>query len=122
MRDTIDMAREAGFMLRAESVKGQSDWWECFDEAIEKLVALARADERKAAQAEHEADKVIIEYHEAAIRRLEAGILAERETLIGLLKGIDKTEIESADGWWETSSGAEFGAGILAAIRARGNT
>jgi hypothetical protein len=40
------MAREAGFMLRAESVKGQSDWWECFDEAIEKLVALVRADER----------------------------------------------------------------------------
>jgi ribosomal protein L17 len=38
------MAREAGFMLRAESVKGQSDWWECFDEQIEKLVALARAD------------------------------------------------------------------------------
>jgi hypothetical protein len=66
------MAREAGFMLRAESVKGQSDWWECFDEEIETLVALVRADERKAAQAEGEADKVIIEYHEAAIRRLEA--------------------------------------------------
>jgi hypothetical protein len=79
MRSAIEMAKEAGFMLRAESVKGQSDWWECFDEAIEKLVALARADEREAAQAEHEADKVIIEYHEAAIRRLEAGILAERE-------------------------------------------
>ncbi len=79
MRDTIDMAREAGFMLRAESVKGQSDWWECFDEAIEKLVALVRADEREAAQAEHEADKVIIEYHEATIKRLEAAILAERE-------------------------------------------
>jgi hypothetical protein len=122
MRDTIDMAREAGFVLRAESVKGQSDWWECFDEAIEKLVALARDDEREAAQAEHEADKVIIEYHEATIKRLEAAILAEREALIGLLKGIDKTEVESADGWWETSSGAEFGAGILAAIRARGNT
>jgi hypothetical protein len=47
MRDTIDMAREAGFMLRAESVKGQSDWWECFDEEIEKLVALVRADQRE---------------------------------------------------------------------------
>ena len=33
----------------------------------------------------------------------------EREALIGLLKGIDKTEIESADGWWETSSGAALG-------------
>jgi hypothetical protein len=80
MRDTIDMAREAGFMLRAESVKGQSDWWECFDEAIEKLVALARADERKAAQAEHEADKVIIEYHEATIKRLEAELKARGNT------------------------------------------
>jgi hypothetical protein len=76
MRDTIDMAREAGFMLRAESVEGQSDWWECFDEAIEKLVALARADERLVAQAESEADKVIIEYHEATIKRLEAELKA----------------------------------------------
>jgi hypothetical protein len=48
MRDTIDMAREAGFMLRAESVEGLSDWWECFDEEIETLVALVRADEREA--------------------------------------------------------------------------
>ena len=49
MRNAIDMAREAGvFMLMTESVKGQSDWWKCFDEAIEKLVALARADEREA--------------------------------------------------------------------------
>jgi hypothetical protein len=47
MRNAIDMAREAGvFMLMTESVKGQSDWWKCFDEAIEKLVALVRADER----------------------------------------------------------------------------
>jgi len=26
-----------------------------------------------------------------------------------ILKGIDKTESESEDGWWETSEGAEFG-------------
>lgn len=60
---------------------------------------------------------------EAALAKFAALVRAdEREALIGLLKGIDKTEIESADGWWETSSGAEFGAGILAAIRARSNT
>jgi hypothetical protein len=108
MRDAIDMAREAGFMLRAESVKGQSDWWECFDEAIEKLVALARADERKAAQAEHEADKVIIEYHEATIKRLEAAILAEREACAKVCESTAPSQIngyECAD-----------------AIRARGNT
>ena len=46
----------------------------------------------------------------------------EREAVIALLKGIDETEVESPDGWWETSTGAEFGASILAAIRARGNT
>ena len=26
------------------------------------------------------------------------------------LKGIDETETDSIDGWWETSTGAEFGA------------
>jgi len=45
---------------------------------------------------------------------------AEREAVIGLLRGIDETETESADGWWETSTGAAFGAGRIAAIRARG--
>jgi len=54
---------------------------------------------------------------EAAVK---AAVLAEREALIALLKGIDQSETESPDGWWETSTGADFGAGILAAIRARG--
>ena len=44
---------------------------------------------------------------------------AEREAILPMLKGIDCTETEDADGWWETSAGADFGAGILAAIRAR---
>lgn len=30
-----------------------------------------------------------------------------------LLKGIDKVETITEDGWWETSIGAEFGAGKL---------
>jgi malonyl CoA-acyl carrier protein transacylase len=108
MRTPIDMAREAGFMLRAESVKGQSDWWECFDEAIEKLVALVRADGRKAAQAEHEADKVIIEYHEATIKRLEAAILAEREACAKVCE--------------EYADDVRTGVTCAKAIRARGNT
>ena len=49
-------------------------------------------------------------------------VAAEREALIALLNGIDQTETESPDGWWETSTGADFGAGILAAIRAREKT
>jgi hypothetical protein len=108
MRSAIEMAKEAGFMLRAESVKGQSDWWECFDEAIEKLVALVRADERLVAQAESEADKVIIEYHEATIKRLEAEILAEREACAKVCE--------------EYADDVRTGVTCAKAIRARGNT
>ena len=38
--EVIAMAREAGFMLRSESVDGESDWWECFDEEIESFAKL----------------------------------------------------------------------------------
>jgi hypothetical protein len=31
-----------------------------------------------------------------------------------VLKGIDQEEAQSADGWWETSDGAAFGAKALA--------
>ena len=33
-----------------------------------------------------------------------------------ILKGIDQTEIESEDGWWETSTGAKLGAEALKQI------
>lgn len=37
-------------------------------------------------------------------------IMSEREALVRkILLGIDETENESEHGWWETSSGAEFG-------------
>jgi hypothetical protein len=32
------------------------------------------------------------------------------EQIKELLKGIDETETDSIDGWWETSDGAKFGA------------
>jgi hypothetical protein len=85
MKTVIEMAREAGLPTAWISESGIVQWAQ-----LERLIALARAD--------------------------------ERETIIAMLKGIDQTECESADGWWETSTGAEFGAGILAAIKARGNT
>jgi hypothetical protein len=47
-------------------------------------------------------------------------VAAEREAIIGLLKGIDQTECESEDGYWETSFGAKFGKELLSTIRARG--
>ena len=41
----------------------------------------------------------------------------ERERVVTLLKGIDGTECEDKDGWWETSTGADFGALKLQKIR-----
>lgn len=32
------------------------------------------------------------------------------EQIKDILKGIEETEIDSVEGWWETSTGAEFGA------------
>ena len=49
MRDTIEMAREAG----AKPSHNPELWdiWEISNEALKRLVALARADEREASQA-----------------------------------------------------------------------
>jgi hypothetical protein len=110
MRSAIEMAKEAGFMLVAEPDRYTGGWWECFDEEIEKLVAIARADERKEMQAESEADKVIIEYHEATIKRLEAAILAEREACA---KVADK---------YAEGPERNYSENIADEIRARGNT
>jgi hypothetical protein len=64
MRDILEMAREAW----AKSGEGWVDqnWYLDREKAFKELVELVRADER----AEHEADKTIIEYHEATIERL----------------------------------------------------
>ena len=35
---------------------------------------------------------------------------AIRKTVDVILAGIDECEIDSPEGWWETSKGAEFGA------------
>jgi len=40
----------------------------------------------------------------------EGGDETITEQLRRILSGIDKTETDSDDGWWETSTGAEFGA------------
>lgn len=36
--------------------------------------------------------------------------LPKHDWIDDCLKGIDQDEVESIDGWWETSAGAEFGA------------
>lgn len=40
------------------------------------------------------------------------------KTIEKILKGIDKTESESKDGWWETSTGALFGKRKLEELKA----
>ena len=67
--DIIHMAREAG-SIDSEDV---------IEIVYCAFAAASAAKERKAVQADREADKIIIEYHEATIKRLESGILAERE-------------------------------------------
>jgi len=101
MRDAIDMAREADLIDDTYA----SDWYVYQLKAFE---ALVRADERKNAQAESEADKVIIEYHEATIKRLEAAILAEREACAKVCE--------------EYADDVRTGVTCAKAIRARGNT
>jgi hypothetical protein len=81
MRDTIELAREAGFetMLRKGKIHG-FDRDGDYTEELKAFEALARADERKEMQVESEADKTIIEYHEATIKRLEAELKARGNT------------------------------------------
>jgi hypothetical protein len=45
-----------------------------------------------------------------------SAILNERARIVAILSGIDKEETEALDGWWETSTGAEFGKRILQKI------
>ena len=80
MKTTIEMALEANLVCAIDDPV--SPWPEIHDLTNELKVfeAIVRADEREAAQAEHEADKVIIEYHEATIKRLEAELKARGNT------------------------------------------
>jgi hypothetical protein len=97
----IDMAREAGFELGKVFVNGVLV--DATTTELKAFEALVRADEREAAQAEHEADKVIIEYHEATIKRLEAAILAEREACAKVCENI-YTNGDGAECWLENAA------------------
>jgi succinate dehydrogenase/fumarate reductase flavoprotein subunit len=93
---------------------------------LKRTLALLQQSYEREIQIEVEAERerynaLLGDYHAVieTLEEMQAAVTAEREALTSMLKGVDKTETESADGWWETSTGAEFGAGILAAIRAR---
>jgi hypothetical protein len=46
----------------------------------------------------------------------EAAQKAEQTRIAKLLDGMDKTQTISDKGWWETNTGAEFGATLLSRI------
>ena len=78
MRDTIDMAREAGFELEDQDV----DEWSCFTGEIERLVALVRADERNSWPAEMEA-------MERQVNILTDALAAERKACAEVVEALD---------------------------------
>lgn len=103
--DFIRMAKEAGFDVDNDNIV----WCDfgTYDDELIKFAALV---------ATHIEEQIGIKMLFDMVQAVED----EREAIIGLLKGIDQTECESKDGYWETSFGATFGKDILSAIRARG--
>ena len=47
----------------------------------------------------------------------EAAQKVEQTRITKLLDGVDKTQTTSDKGWWETNTGAEFGATLLCQIK-----
>ena len=95
MRDTIDMAREAGF----EQVDQDVDEWICFTDEIERFEALVRADEREEGQ----------KWFDAVTAQHKQLILAEREACAKVCE----THAPTTTPTWVS---------YAAAIRARGET
>ena len=53
----------------------------------------------------------------ADLRKAQIEVLETLERKIPeILKGIDKIELDSEDGWWETSTGSDFGKSKLEEI------
>jgi len=49
--------------------------------------------------------------HEKSI--VSSAVQAERDRITKILRGIDACELDDPFGWWETSTGADFGNNIL---------
>lgn len=49
--------------------------------------------------------------------KIATGCVPTLEAILFVLQGIDRESIDDPDGWWDTSDGARFGAGILLRIR-----
>jgi len=97
--EVIAMAREAGFMLRSESIDGESDWWECFDEEIESFARLVRND-------------VFNKHTHLWLTRIKGAVEAERAACVKVCDDLD-TEYDGED---------VLATWCAKAIRARGKT
>jgi uncharacterized protein (DUF169 family) len=125
MRSAIEMAREAGFMLLADSDPDTGGWWECFDEEIEKLVDLVRADEREAMmQLFTDPENQPTQHGTVTLEYLKCEVASEREACEALYAHEDVQAPVGNSAWGEAYQDGWI-AGAQAyrdAIRARGNT
>jgi hypothetical protein len=100
MRDTIDMAREAGIELDLiDEDEGQI--WYITTEGMKAFEALVRADEREQGQ----------KWFDAVTAQHKQLILAEREACAKVCEGVDFKDVQDA---------VEYADVFAAAIRARG--
>jgi len=104
MRDTIDMAREAGFYMPEDDC-----YYEAFPDDIKRFEALVRADEREKYKWDiHSCGPTCKRYACVAMRE---AVEAEREACAKLCE----TE-------WSTTQEHVHGLTLADEIRARGNT
>jgi hypothetical protein len=112
MRDTIDMAREAG----------GDDWglFKDFMPEIERLVALVRADQDEKYKWDiHSCGPTCKRYACVAMRE---AVEAEREACAKLVEPDEEHRRDASWGYIGGKDGVELLDGKAAAIRARGNT
>jgi hypothetical protein len=120
MRDTIDMAREAGFNLNFR-ITGSN-------EALDRLVEYVRADERMSFYGQDKPAECadgcppnqICDYCQV-VAPVKAMILAEREACAKVAE--DSDHVVSGRGYYDQLGDADATVrNIVTAIRARGNT
>jgi len=84
--EVIAMAREAGFMLRSESIDGESDWWECFDEEIESFARLVSND-------------VFNKHNHLWLTRINEAVEAEREEIASEFEKLHES-VKHLNNYW----------------------
>jgi hypothetical protein len=76
--EILSMAKESGFMRLTAFVNGQRDWWECFDEEIERFAALVAEKATEQANARQNASWALMCEKMVAAEREACAKLAEQ--------------------------------------------